>query len=373
MMMDDKDLYWIWLSLLPKIGPRRYSELLREFKKPNNIWTASKEELCNVNYINSALADIILDEKYKNDANYAIENIIKNEIDTVCMDDADYPEYLKCIIDPPLVLYVKGKLKSDEKCIAIVGSRRASSYGIRMADKIAYDLSCSGLTVVSGMASGIDSAAHNAALRRGNRTIGIMGCGLDIVYPYENRGLMKNIISSGAAVSEFLPGTPPLPQHFPMRNRIISGMSLGVVIVEANEKSGSLITANYALEQGREVYAIPGNLSSRNSLGTNKLIREGAKIVTNIEDILEEMRFDDIVNVDRNIEYRENSQNNMFSGLDENERKIANELYIEPLHIDKLTEKTGLSMQVINAYLVTMELKRLVRQSPGKIFELNDT
>ncbi len=248
--MKERDLYWVWLSGLPHIGPRRYTELLDRFKDPHEIWNASFDELSSVKHITQNIADIILDEKYRDDAKIAIEKIAKNEIQVVSIEDDDYPEYLKCIFTPPIVLYIKGKLLSDEKCIAVVGSRRASSYGLRMADKIAYDLSCAGLTIVSGMAMGIDSYAHNAAIRNNNRTIGVMGCGLDIVYPYENRSLMEKIIGNGAAVSEQLPGTPPLAHNFPLRNRIISGMSLGVVIVEANERALS-VTANFALEQGR--------------------------------------------------------------------------------------------------------------------------
>ncbi len=369
--ISEKNKYRIWLSILPGIGPISRAELLKCLGSPEAIWNAKIKQLQKVKHINAHIAGEINETKHRDLAEKAVENLEKHEIRAICIDEDEYPEFLKCIYDAPYLLYAKGNLSNDDKYIGVVGSRRATSYGLKMAENISYELSKCGLTIVSGMASGIDTAAHNGALRAKGRTIGVMGCGLDMTYPYENRNLMKNIIKEGAAISEFLPGMPPIPQNFPMRNRIISGMSMGVVIVEANEKSGSLITANFALEQGRDVFAVPGNLISRNSCGTNKLIREGAKIVTTVEDILEEFNFDDAVNKNRNEKYKISALNNMLKGLDENERKIVDSICEEPIHIDKITEKTGLSMQVVNALLIVMELKGLVRQNPGKIFELN--
>jgi DNA processing protein len=265
---------------------------------------------------------------------------------------------------------MKGNIEKDEKFLAIVGSRRASSYGIRMAQTIATELSKYGITVVSGMARGVDSYAHRGAIDAGGRTIAVLGCGLDIVYPSENKKLMENIISSGACISEYLPGTTPIPGNFPARNRIISGISLGVIVIEAGERSGSLITANFALEQGREVFALPGNVNNYNSTGTNKLIKEGAKMVTGIDDILEEI----------NISFTEEKVKDFFSqrfkggellkGLDDDEKKVAECLKLEPLHIDVIARKTGLSIALINSILIMLELKGVVEQLPGKIFKL---
>jgi len=359
--------YWVWLSSLVRISPRKRFELLNYYKEPALIWHSTERELKSLPFLTPQALSQLTDRQLRKDANRHFEDLYTEGIDIVHFNDNKYPEYLKDIYDPPVVLYVKGKLDSGEKCLAVVGSRRATAYGLCMAERISAELAKSGITVVSGMARGIDSKAHNGALSVNGRTIAVLGCGLDIVYPYENRELMKNIANSGAVISEFLPGVPPIPYNFPARNRIISGISLGVAIIEANEKSGSLITANYALEQGRDVFAVPGNINSMNSAGTNRLIRDGAIIVTAVSDILDEL----------NIGYE--AKNPFYlkksfpkSEFTNDEILVAKKLTDGPVHIDLLARDSGLSVQMVGSILVMLELKGFVEQLPGKFYKLSE-
>jgi DNA processing protein len=287
--MLDKYKYWVWLGSIPGVGAVKSKKLLEYFVEPYNIFTAKEMDLASLSFLTRADIANIINKEYKESVNKHIENILANNIEIITIEDESYPEYLKDIYDAPLILYIKGNIDKKDKYLAVVGSRRATTYGLNMAEVVSRELSKCGITVVSGMARGIDTYAHKGVLSVKGRTIAVLGCGLDIVYPYENKKLMENIIESGACISEFLPGTKPLSGNFPARNRIISGMSMGVIVIEAGEKSGSLITANFALEQGREVFALPGNVNSLNSTGTNRLIKEGAKMVTSLDDILEEI------------------------------------------------------------------------------------
>jgi len=366
--MNEK--YWVWLSSLNKITPRRRYQLIKYFTGPEILWTASKEDLTKIPFITREIIEHLTDKEQRAAADGNLERLKSLGIDIVTIDDELYPDYLKHIYDPPVVLYIKGRLVKDENVIAVVGSRNASGYGLGMAERLSYELAERGITVISGMARGIDTSAHNGALKADGRTIAVLGCGLDIIYPEENRGLMKEITDKGAVISEYLPGTPPAPFNFPARNRIISGTSLGVVVVEANNRSGSLITAHFALDQGREVFAVPGNVGSLNSIGTNKLIKDGAKMVTGIDDILEELKI-----------YK-NAKNNNYSvpgntgwivdTLDSEEKKILECLFLESMHMDLIVRKTGLCIQNVNSMLVMMELKGMVEQMPGKIFRLKE-
>lgn len=238
--MDDK-LYWVWLSSIPGIGAVKSKKLLEHFQSPYNIWRAEEKQLIELDFLTNRDVHNLVSNKIKEDAKKHLENIFKNDIKILTINDQLYPPYLKHIYDPPVVLYVKGSLKKDEKYLAVVGSRRATSYGLSMAQTISRELTEYGITVVSGMARGVDSYAHKGVIGAGGRTIAVLGCGLDIVYPYENKNLMHSIIENGACISEYLPGTAPLAGNFPARNRIISGMSLGVIVIEAGERSLSLI------------------------------------------------------------------------------------------------------------------------------------
>ena len=277
------------------------------------------------------------------------------------------------IYDRPPFLYVRGNLNKDDINIAIVGSRLASTYGKYITERISRELALKGLTIVSGMAWGIDSVAHRGALTAHGRTIAVLGSGLDVIYPPENKKLYADIIQNGAVISEFPLGTPPRSANFPTRNRIISGMSYGVVIVEAGEKSGSLITARLALEQGREVFAVPGSIDAAGSRGTNKLIKQGAKLIENTDDILEEI----LPQFERTIVLKPHSIANseaiaaksseIFSAVDQ---KIIDFISGSRVHIDDLISSTGLSSADILSALTTLELKGMVRQYPGKFFSL---
>ncbi|MDQ2085903.1 DNA-processing protein DprA [Herbivorax sp. ANBcel31] len=368
--MVDNRQYWVWLSSIPGIGSVKSKRLLEHFKEPYNVWKAKENELRKLTFLTGKDVFNLMDDKIKQQAQKHLEKINKNNIKVLTINDELYPYYLKNIYDPPIVLFVKGNIKKSEKYVAVVGSRKATSYGLSMAHTISGELSRYGITVVSGMARGVDSYAHKGIIDAGGSTIAVLGCGLDVVYPYENKKLMKSIIENGACISEYLPGIAPLANNFPARNRIISGMSLGVIVIEAGERSGSLITADFALEQGREVFALPGNVCSIKSAGTNRLIKEGAKIVTSIEDILEEIN---INFSDENIENyfaKKILNDRFFKGLDNEERTVASCLKSEPSHIDLISKKTGFSVKLVSSILIMLELKGIVEQLPGKIYKL---
>jgi len=258
------------------------------------------------------------------------------------------------------LLYLRGDLKKeDEIAVAIVGTRQATSYGKIVARKIARELAKEHITVVSGMARGIDTYAHEGALEEGGRTIAILGCGVDIVYPWENKSLMEQIIKQGAVISEFSLGTKPFARNFPRRNRIISGLSKGVVVVEAPLKSGALITADFALEQGREVFSVPGVITSPYSKGTNKLIKEGARVVESVYDILEELGISSLRNERKSyVDYQ----------LSFEEKTIFDQLTLNPSHIDDIVEKSGFPVARVADILMRLQLKKMLRELPGKLF-----
>jgi DNA processing protein len=283
--------------------------------------------------------------------------------------DEDYPRSLREIADAPVVLYVKGSLPSDDPLsLSIVGSRRASIYGISISEKFAYNLAELGFTIVSGLARGIDTAAHNGALKAFGTTVAVLGCGLDHVYPPENRDLLEKIAETGAIVSEFPMQVLPLPHNFPRRNRIISGLSSAVIVVEAAQRSGALITADFALEQGRDVFAVPGKIDQASSGGVNNLIKQGAKLITCVEDIVEDM-------APRVCEYLEGKNRgskvhpctDRLDNLTNEEKLVYGYITDRPVHIDELTHCCEGTVPVMSV-LLRLELKRLVKQLPGKLF-----
>ncbi|HEY9059816.1 MAG TPA: DNA-processing protein DprA [Pseudobacteroides sp.] len=369
--MEDELIYWVWLNSIPGLGSVKCGQLLKFFEHPKNIWCASEAELNKASFLNRQGINSLMNGKYREDAMKHLKVAKEQKINIITIRDENYPYYLKNIYDPPIILFVRGNILKNEKCIAIVGARRATSYGQKMAETLSYALAGIGLTVVSGMARGIDTNAHKGAVQTG-RTIGVLGCGTDIAYPPENRGLISEVAKNGAVISEYPPGTPPLPSNFPARNRIISGMAIGVVVIEAGERSGSLITAEFALEQGREVFAVPGNINSINSKGTNRLIKDGAKIVTSVEDILEELINYGITDNVRSIKNDKTFDEALFKGLSSDERRLVECLKLEPLHIDELTRKSGFSVKVVGSLLVMLELKGVIEQIPGKVFKIKD-
>lgn len=370
--MNNDLLYWIWLSLLPKVSIKKKKYLTDFFEDAVNVWKATGPELRLVPFLTTSNIKNILSKKYRSKAYAALKRAEDDNVRIITIKNKCYPYNLMHIYDPPVVLYLKGKQVIDEKAVAIVGSRKATSYGRNMAEKLAFDLSRFDITVVSGMAKGIDSYAHSGALRAGGRTIAVLGCGTDVVYPMENKNLMEKIIENGTVISEYIPGTEPLPYHFPARNRIISGLSLGVAVIEAGQKSGSLITADYALEQGREVFAVPGNVNHCNSVGTNKLIKEGANLVSGACDIFKEICPENPCDKIKMFKYKNSIKDHMINRLGKNEKKIAELLRYEELHIDILSDRTGIGMKTVNSLLMMMELKGIIEQLPGKIFKLKE-
>ncbi|MDP3791463.1 MAG: DNA-processing protein DprA [Candidatus Omnitrophota bacterium] len=293
----------------------------------------------------------------------------------ISINDVEYPENLKNIHRPPAQLYVNGSLKKDDSnAIAIVGSRRATIYGLEMAEKIAFDIASHGITVVSGMARGIDSAAHKGALKAKGRTIAVMGSGHGHIYPPENKKLYDQIAEFGAVITEFEDDMTPLPRNFPIRNRIISGLSLGLVVVEAARNSGALITAGLALEQGREVFAVPGKISSATSAGTHDLIKDGAKLIQSVDDIFEELQLHDIEPVtgkDKELmddRIAKKTKSYIYNSLTDDERKVYKILNDEPLYIDDLVKESKVPLNIISKVVLGLEMKRLIKQLPGKQF-----
>jgi len=290
--------------------------------------------------------------------------IKKENVKVITIKDEEYPANLKEIYSPPAALYVKGELKKEDKLsIAIVGSRHYSNYGRDTAQRLAGELAQLGITVVSGMARGIDTFAHNGALDSKGRTIAVLGSGLSNIYPPENKALVYKIAERGAVISEFPMATPPLAGNFPRRNRIISGLSLGTVVVEAAEKSGALITARCAYEQGREVFSVPGEVGRNNAFGTNQLIKDGAKLVETANDIIEELS----VNI-KDILKRKFTSLKSLPDLSEEELKIFQALTEEPLHIDDISINSMLPISKTSSILTALEIKGLVRKMPGNIF-----
>lgn len=359
--MDDS-YYWFALRSVPLVGNVTYRRLIEKFGSPAKVLAASLEELAATKGVGQAAAAAVKDHDYRRPAEMEAAAFAGSGARLVTLLDNEYPLLLKEIPDPPPYLYLKGSLPSHGTSIAVVGSRLASDYGLATTSRLSRELAEQGVTIVSGLAQGVDAAAHRGALQAGGSTIGVLGCGIDLVYPLLNRQLYREMEEQGAIVSEFPMGTRPDPGNFPRRNRIISGMSRGVLVVEAAEKSGSLITARFALEQGREVFAVPGNITHRASRGTNSLIKQGAKLVESVADILGE-----IPPEGGSLPVWARSQG--FS-LSLEEEKLCSLLGGGPLHIDELTVRSELTVSVVSAMLLRLELQGAVMQLAGKIFAL---
>ena len=355
--------YWIALSMLPDIGPIVSRKLLSVFGTPERIFDAEINALLSVEGVGLNRAKNIKEFSSWEVVDKEIKVLEKKGIRAVNLSGSSYPEMLREIEDAPIVIYIKGDIQpQDRYAIAIVGSRRPTSYGVSITENISEELASMGFTIVSGMARGIDAISHRGALRAGGRTVAVLGSGLDVPYPPENRGLMDKITSSGYVMSEFPSGTFPHRENFPRRNRLISGLSLGVLIVEATSDSGSLITARHALEQGREVFAVPGNITSSTSEGTNELIKKGATLTRKAEDIVKELA----PVLKGFIRSKEKSR---IEVTDE-EKGLCNLLSGEPKHIDIISRESGLPASKALGILLGLELKGAVRQTAGKRFYL---
>ena len=356
--------YWIALSLVDEIGPRSIRELLDSFGDAKYIFEADIMDLLQVEGIGEKRARAIKCFNRWKEVERVLSLCETQEIKVITETDESYPALLKNIHGRPFLLYLKGEiLQEDRYAVAVVGPRKPTEYGVRVADMIAGELAKTGITVVSGMARGIDTVAHKAAIIRGGRTIAVLGSGIDVPYPPENAGLMKRITKSGCVVSEFPPGTKPERGNFPVRNRIISGLSLGVVVIEATSYSGALITAEYALEQNREVFSVPGMITSKRSSGTNTLIKKGAVLVESAEDVIKELapQLKGFI--------RESTKRSV--SLSDDERNIVKYLSKEPVNVDVLTRESKIPLNKLLSILTALELKGVVKQAEGKRFYLS--
>jgi len=361
----------IALNLIEGLGPIRVRQLLEHFGEAPAVLRASRQQLLQVRGIGEETAEAIAHWEKAVDLAAELKRIADFGCRVVAQDDAEYPELLRQIYDPPVVLYVKGQLlPKDKNAVALVGSRMTTHYGIEAARKLAYQLAYLGVTVVSGGARGIDSAAHQGALSANGRTIVVLGTGINLVIPPENAQLFERIAANGALLTQFPFNRPGDKQSFPIRNRIIAGMTLGTVVVEANLTSGALITANFANDYGRQVFAVPGRIDSPRSKGCHDLIKKGAKLCEGAEDILSEF------------EYLFPASNRPPSPaetgvlpaltLSENEQKVYDLLSNDELGIDDVIRKSGLPSSAASVSLLSLEMKRLIRQLPGKLFVKNN-
>ncbi|MBL7151195.1 MAG: DNA-protecting protein DprA [Candidatus Omnitrophica bacterium] len=359
----------VGLNMVSDIGSIRLDRLLGYFGRPQNIFEAPLEKLTAVSGIGNEIAAKIRSLTAK-DIEKEFTAVKKRGLKLLTLDDADYPQWLKAIPGPPIVLYLKGNFKEEDRfSIAIVGSRRASFYGLACAQRFAAGLAARGITVVSGMARGIDTSAHKGALKQGGRTIAVIGSGFNDIYPQENAGLAEEISRSGAVVSEFPMEMAPLRQNFPRRNRIISGLSMGVLVAEAAQNSGALITADFALEQGREVFALPGKVDSATSYGTNGLIKQGAKLVSCVEEILEDLQICPAAKSQHNRNAAVGPA--LDTGMQQEEDKVYSLIPEESIELDSLAEKTNMDIPKISGILLKLQLKKLIKQLPGKQFIKN--
>ena len=370
-MHPDDYVGWLALALTPGLGARTAGKLLREFGSPDEIFNASLTGL-EAQHLPAAVAQAIHSRRPMSDAAKELAQAQAAGCKLLTWDEPEYPTRLREIYDPPPLLYVKGNVGLlNRHLISIVGARRPTPYGNQMAQRLAKDLADRGLVIVSGAARGIDASAHRGALSSATgATIGVLGCGIDVVYPKENKKIFEEIEQRGVLISEFPMGTFPAPQNFPIRNRVIAGMALGVVVVEGAQYSGSLITARLAMEFGREVYGVPGNATQPSSFGPNQLIKQGAKLATSWEDVVEElptpvraelMPVEDVPHAERAALIEET--------LGPSERPLYNLLSLdEARHVDELVENSGLSSSEVLAALFDLELKGVVRQLPGKQF-----
>jgi len=361
----------IALNMIEHVGPVRLRQLLTVFNDPIEILNTTRESLLRVEGIGAETADAIASWRERVDLDAELKRIERFGCSIVCQTDAHYPNLLREIYDPPIVLYVKGSLlPADHHGVAMVGSRLTTPYGIDMARRMGMQLASAGVTVVSGGARGIDTAAHQGALKSGGRTIAVLGTGLDFVFPPENAELFQRVAAQGAVMTQFPFGRPADKQTFPIRNRIVAGMSLGTLVVEANLTSGALITANMAVDYGRQVFAIPGRIDSPRSKGCHDLIKKGAKLCECVEDVLTEFEYlfppRNAPQMVRGAELGLDAD--LAPVLSEVERRIYQLLGPEDLGLDDLILRSGMTTGGVAATLLNLEIKRLVRQLPGKRF-----
>ncbi|HZJ57243.1 MAG TPA: DNA-processing protein DprA [Clostridia bacterium] len=360
MKQIDERIYWIWLSQIPGVGAKRFHFLVEHFSGAHGVWAAPKGELLKlIPHLGPSVVNEIANQRQNRILDKIYESSNSSDYRIVTLLDGEYPGLLKEIFDPPPILYCKGlPIDDNNPALAIVGSRRSTGYGRQMSERFGFQLAEAGVTVVSGLARGIDAMSHYGALKAGGKTIGVLGCGIDRVYPPENRKLFQTMEEKGTIITEYPPGTSPLPGNFPARNRVISGMADGVLVIEAGLRSGALITVDFALEQGRDVYALPGNINVPQTVGTNKILKEGAKLITDIRDILEDL----------GISLADPGEAPGSVQLDFFESQVYNALQEGERHLEELARDTKMEIHKLNAVLTMLEVKGIVKQMPGKIF-----
>jgi DNA processing protein len=355
LFMDDKK-YWVGFNLIKGIGAVRMQALINTFDDLESAWKAAPVDLAGAG-LSLKLIERIIQAREQVDLEKVWARIKSQGIKILTWKDEAYPQRLKEIEQPPPVLYIRGEyLPDDLYAVAIVGTRRVTPYGRQITEELSSYLASNGITVISGLARGVDAIAHQTALKAGGRTIGVLGSGVDKIYPPEHRQLAERMMESGAILSDYAPGTPPDASNFPPRNRIISGLSLAVVVIEAGETSGALITAEFAAEQGREIFAVPGSILAPQSKGTNKLIQKGALPLLSVNDLMQAL------NLTR---MGEQKAVRKIIPADETEARLMNVLGTEPLHVDEIRNQTELPIEKVSAALALMELKGMVRQVGG--------
>ena len=371
--------YWIALKQVSGIGAVLYKRLIENFKTPEAVFSADEEALWAVEGISESVTKNILTFKNFDSAKREVEKIEKDGVTLLTLNDANYPALLLEIYDPPPILYCKGRENHKNLYpVAMVGTRNMTSYGKSVAEKISGDLARVGITIVSGFARGVDATAHRAAIMAGGSTVAVLGCGIDVVYPREHKKLYDEILENGVIFSEFPMGTHPEPHYFPQRNRTISGLSLGCVVCEASTKSGSLITARFAMEQGREVFAVPGSIFSETSKGVHSLLASGAKLVADVQDILKELLPQLKANPSSLLGTAKAEplpllnpvlkEKKVLPILNGDEDKIYQFISLEPKQINKIIEESLLVPSVVSYCLLGLELKGVVRQLGGQFF-----
>jgi DNA processing protein len=367
----EKILPWLHVKSVPGIGNHLFKRLIDRFGSPEAVLQASDAELFKVDGVTPRTVTALRSQRVPDGARAEIDEALRRGFRLIPLTHADYPSLLREIPDPPPLLYVSGDLSLCERPIAVVGSRHATPYGVAMAEQLGSDLASLGFTVVSGMALGIDAAAHAGALGGRGRTVAVLGSGLSKIYPPQHLRLFERISASGAVLSEFPLAAEPEAHHFPIRNRVISGMSLGTVVVEAGKNSGSLITARLAAEQNREVFAVPGSIQSFKSMGTHTLIKQGAKLVENAQDIVSELGH---FLADRAPGSGRSPAPPREKGhpLTEEETEVCRALGPYPLHIDELVRKLAMDAGRLSGILLQLELKGIVTQQAGKLFSAAD-
>jgi DNA processing protein len=354
--INEQRIFWVALNLVKGIGSVRFKALLEHFDAAQSAWEASPGALRNAG-LNEKIVNSLLQVRASVDLNSLWEQLQESDIELVTWLDEAYPRRLKELDQSPPVLYVRGEIMpEDDWAVAVVGTRRASPYGQQVAEEVGAFLARNGVTVVSGLARGVDGIAHQAALNAGGRTIAVLGSGVDRIYPPDHRQMAEQIIGQGALVSDYPLETPPETFNFPPRNRIISGLSLAVVVVEAGEKSGALITASFGAEQGREVFAVPGNIYLPQSKGTNNLIRKGAHPLLRPEDLMEAL---DLTLMS------EHKTARRVLPADATEAKLYDVMGHDPMYVDEIREQADLPIEQVSATLALMELKGMVRQVGG--------